>query len=235
MKTLITFYLLLLSLNLAVAQQDEPVDETSDDWKYGLWVESSFLANLAFNASPNIQRFIRQSGDGYSPISPYIFTNTGFRLRNTMLLANAGISVGTSNEQVSQYLSFGGFSLEQTIIKSPRYRFNIGVGYGAYSHRLAVSQREPDRSIDFRDALNERYRQVDFINEGGAFNFSIGLHDRERRTRSLGFSYRLGYHMGNKPKTWEGVSVQFTNAPQDRFGLLYFQGSVMFVRNFKKR
>jgi hypothetical protein len=235
MKTLTLFCLLLCSLHCAIAQEDVPLNDESDNWKYGIWFEANPLTSFAFYSSPNMAKFIEQSGNDFSQFFQYASVHSGVRLRNTSLRVDVGISLSNNDDPVNHYFTFAGLSLEQSIVKSPRYRVNIGAGYGGYVQRLEVSQQEPGRVIDFSNALNERFRQVGFLNEGGAFNFSIGISDRERRMRSVGFAYRLGYQMGRKPQVWEGVSAQFNNAPKDRFGLLYFEGNILLSRNFKKR
>jgi hypothetical protein len=235
MKTLITFCLLLLNLNLVIAQQDEPIDEISDDWKGAWFFESSPFTSFSAHFSKHMERFIEQAGHDYSRVFQYATFRAGYRLQNTFFTLNVGTSMNLSEEFVNQHLMQGGLSLEQTIIKTSRNRFNICSGFNIYTHRIDIAQEEQGRTVDFRNALNERFRQVSFINVGPALNFGIGIYDRERRRRSLGSSVRMGYLLGLQSRTWEGVTVQLNNAPQDRFGMVYLEGNIMLSRNFKKR
>lgn len=235
MKTLITFCLLLLNLNLTFAQQDSAVIDNNGEWKAGTWYETSPFSTIGLMFTPNMGEFIQKSGKEFGQLFQFASLHSGFRFNNSNVRIDIAFSVHDSDREVNQSAVFSGIAFEQTFIKSPRYRFNVGAGIGAYTRRIEVVQKSDSRLIDFSNSLNERYNQVEFLNQGAALNFNIGIADHERSKNSLGFSYRLGYQLGLKPKTWEGISAQFSNAPKDRLGVLYLESNILLSRNFKKR
>jgi hypothetical protein len=235
MKTLFLLCLLLLSLCPAIAQQDSAIIDDKGEWKVGTWYETSPFSTIGLIFTPNMGEFIQKSGKELGQLLQYASLHSGFRFNNSNIRVDVAFSVHDSEREVSHSAVFAGIAFEQTLIKSPRYRFNLGAGIGAYTRRLDVVQKVNNRIIDFNNALNERYNQVTFINKGAALNFNLGIADHERSKNSLGFSYRLGYQLGLKPKTWEGLSAQFSNAPTDRFGVLYLESNILLSRNFKKR
>lgn len=231
--------MLIGALLMVLAPSFAQTDTTSQSipvFKKGVYLRSTaFLYSVNLNSIwlSNMQEVLKTkdfaSESRYTGSIPF---EAGVQLKDWAISTNVSLPISLSDAFHPKMLTISLFA-ERSVFKSRNFRLNVGAGASLYEYSFILVQDEPNRQVGFQDLFSTSFLSTPVIsNKGGAFDVTVSLSNREKKTVSVGNCFRIGYRRGFTDYQWKSKSFDLLGSPKDQLDMVYFQYLISLSKNY---
>ncbi len=252
------FFVLLLNFGPAVLAQTAPDSATTPpdpDRFYRSFIVTSGYAfsSTSFNWFPHLRQSLAASGiqtgatwfNGVFPIG-FAVRFRRFKVGLDVLIPGlrASLNTGNTNQTTPSVRGWSGTSglhAGYAVWQTRNYWLFLNLGAGVETAEALVTRSGQGAGTStvfgavFQPSTTFAGELVPLRRESGYSEISLEWMNREKRRRTVNFSFRTGYRFGLASEPWQFNSVVLSGAPTDRMAQFFVQGTLALVNSRERQ